>query len=1098
MALTVIQGQIAAPGSTGDQTITLPAGSNPKAIIVRAGYQLAPGQTSGPGRFSLGFGTFDGGVVQQGYIAVSTINGTATVATVGGVNSTALLKGLAAAGSSVSTDWELDLVSMSDTSVVLNWVSVPALGAAILDYTIIGGSDVTRAVAGQSTTAVSATWDITVASGAGKPDLVLFAGRQNPATLGDVADDSSIVFGVGIDDTQQQMSMFHTNDGGATAEYRHYQVDGMFAETSASAVTYTSSLAAKASWPTNGFRITSDATPPDAKQTIWLALYGTFDKSVGTVQTSTGADVDYDAGFTPAGALLWGGNQPNSASIIVSDPALGAWGIGGYDGTNQSFQAWANKDGQAANNNGQSLSTDHAWQSIEPTAASTPALAGEATASIVGTAVRFTWSDPDTEAREFNILVLGAGIPPLPPPPGSIGRGTIGSGTIGFPGGAPGLQPTGIPSAESFGSATIQKRKTLTLTGIASAQAFGTARVSRRVALSGLASAESFGTLTARQIRSLSPGGIASAEAFGTPLANHGQNILLNPGFEGDISDWVVSNNPSGNVVSSNAVRSTAWAENGAAALRYTATRDAGTGNTDMGVATTQRYPVDPSHTEILRFVVNLNSAPSGGMVVQLAWINAAGAGVSNSNFFFTGLAAGRYVLTASADPPATATRVFPVIRVRSNQANEVVSFDIDDVFLGFGARVVFSGIASAEAFGTANVHPPVPQTATLAGVASAEAFGSPTLRSVRVGAPTGIPSAEAFGTPAVTLRKTVTTAGISSAESFGTSAVKGRITLAGSGIASTQAFGALTFRSIRAIAPTGIGSAEAFGTIKVNRTTKLAGISSSEAFGTARITRTVKLSGIASQEAFGTSRLALRTSLASIASAEAFGTVSITKIKAFAPAGIPSSEAFGTARVNRTLPLSGIGTSEAFGTARVSRSVFVQGIASAESFGAITVTSRYAVSTAGIPSAEDFGTAVELRRSNTLGMAAVPSAEEFGTLTRTGLLVIFTTGIPSEEAFGFEFIGAHIIIRRAVGRTDILVTEPATAVVDRPVVSTGAVVREPIADVSIREPLEDYVELLTTSDAVITEPKEDIVHNVDSVTAVVDLHAAPTDVKEQ
>lgn len=82
------------------------------------------------------------------------------------------------------------------------------------------------------------------------------------------------------------------------------------------------------------------------------------------------------------------------------------------------------------------------------------------------------------------------------------------------------LSPTGIPSAESFGNATINVATVVVSpTGISSAEAFGNATITSGgvvVSPAGIASAEAFGTATITATITVSPTGIASEEAFGT------------------------------------------------------------------------------------------------------------------------------------------------------------------------------------------------------------------------------------------------------------------------------------------------------------------------------------------------------------------------------------------------------------------------------------------------------------------------------------------------------------------------------------------------------------------------------------------------------
>ena len=94
--------------------------------------------------------------------------------------------------------------------------------------------------------------------------------------------------------------------------------------------------------------------------------------------------------------------------------------------------------------------------------------------------------------------------------------------------GAQDISPTGIASAEAFGTAVITTGAVdITPTGIASAEAFGTASLGLDVTPSGIASEEAFGTavLTTGAV-DLTPSGIASEEAFGTAVVTQGFVLL--------------------------------------------------------------------------------------------------------------------------------------------------------------------------------------------------------------------------------------------------------------------------------------------------------------------------------------------------------------------------------------------------------------------------------------------------------------------------------------------------------------------------------------------------------------------------------------------
>lgn len=263
---------------------------------------------------------------------------------------------------------------------------------------------------------------------------------------------------------------------------------------------------------------------------------------------------------------------------------------------------------------------------------------------------------------------------------------------------------------------------------------------------------------------------------------------------------------------------------------------------------------------------------------------------------------------------------------------------------------------------------------------------------------PTGIASAEAFGTASVAFHASVAPTGIASAEAFGSASVSFNATIQPTGIASAEAFGSATATWTTEVAPAGIASTEAFGTTTVSPTFEgvvaPVGIASAEAFGTASVTwnATIEPAGIASAEAFGAASVDNVASITTtgIPSAEAFGTAGITWNATVAPAAIASEEAFGNAALsfNTEIAPAGVGSAEAFGVAEVVRhsvqSITVGGIASGEAFGSAALTWRTEVEPAGIASAEAFGTA-NLSGEITISPSGIASAEAFGNTTVDG-----------------------------------------------------------------------------------------------------------------
>ncbi len=79
------------------------------------------------------------------------------------------------------------------------------------------------------------------------------------------------------------------------------------------------------------------------------------------------------------------------------------------------------------------------------------------------------------------------------------------------------VNPTGIASAEAFGTPTLLVDQTVSPTGLASAEAFGTPRLDYIIFPVGIASGEAFGSPAIDTGGNINPVGIVSAEAFGTP-----------------------------------------------------------------------------------------------------------------------------------------------------------------------------------------------------------------------------------------------------------------------------------------------------------------------------------------------------------------------------------------------------------------------------------------------------------------------------------------------------------------------------------------------------------------------------------------------------
>ena len=334
------------------------------------------------------------------------------------------------------------------------------------------------------------------------------------------------------------------------------------------------------------------------------------------------------------------------------------------------------------------------------------------------------------------------------------------------------ISPTGIASAESFGTAVITTGAvTLSPTGIASAESFGTATVANITNLSptGIASAESFGTavITTGAV-TLSPTGIASAESFGTAVITTGA-VTLSP-------TGIASAESFGTAVITSSVD---LAPTGIASAELFGT----------AVITTGAVTLSPT---------GIASAESfGTAAITTGAVTLSPTGIASAESFGTAIVANTVILSptgiASAESFGTAVITTGAVTLSP------------------------TGIASAESFGTAVITSSVDLAPT--GIASAESFGTAVITTGAVTlSPTGIASAESFGTAVITTGAvTLSPTGIASAESFGTAVVTAGDVLSPTGIASAESFGtAVITTGAVTLSPTGISSGEIFGTASV------------------------------------------------------------------------------------------------------------------------------------------------------------------------------------------------------------------------------------------------------------------------------------------
>lgn len=326
--------------------------------------------------------------------------------------------------------------------------------------------------------------------------------------------------------------------------------------------------------------------------------------------------------------------------------------------------------------------------------------------------------------------------------------------------------------------------------------------------------------------------------------------------------------------------------------------------------------------------------------------------------------------------------------------------------------------ITSAEAFGIGELAHI--QSIAPSGIASAEAFGTASLERSIAG--TGITSAEAFGT--ASLERSIAGTGIASAEAFGTASIESAVSINGTGIPSEEAFGSSTLDLY--LDGTGATSGEAFGSPTLDLYLDGTGIASEEAFGTASLDLYLDGTGIVSEEAFGSPTLDLYLDGTGVASEEAFGTATVESSQEVLATGIPSEEALGSPSLELVLDDIGIASEEAFGTGAIDQ--YLDGtIASEEAFG--TASLDLYLDGVGIATEEAFG-------SSTLDLyldgTGIGTEEAFGSPDVFIVQVVDGTGISSDEAFGTHDLallldGTGIASEEAFGSHSLLPSQEVT-----------------------------------------------------------------------
>jgi len=411
-ALRVKKGVVSSGTSSGNVAYT-GVGFTPKAIMLwasRVPDNDADNNYRSICSWSGGFGTRRGGATQQAFVhGLSDIGTPGTVSARGISNDRILVVG--ASASSTLIDSIATLTSFDADGFTLNWIDASTF-AFDIHYLALGGDAITDASVGTTYVSASPTGQ-TVASGFGKPDLLLNFFSDASGAIAMERGKFSTGFGAAVDDGTRRASQFWINDAGThlAASWQKAAFGTSLTATPAAETTY--ELTAKTSWPTDGFQVSRSSAV--TKGFAWLALRGTFSVAMGaaTAPGSAGS-TSLTGGTSPARlALCWGNNQAASSAMRATTATdMGAWWLGASDGVNHGGAGHTFKSNWGFNAAGGVYhNDDYVEQMWQPPAAGNtdPIPRVGAVPAFNGNNVDLTWTGTDTSStRSFNYLILGS------------------------------------------------------------------------------------------------------------------------------------------------------------------------------------------------------------------------------------------------------------------------------------------------------------------------------------------------------------------------------------------------------------------------------------------------------------------------------------------------------------------------------------------------------------------------------------------------------------------------------------------------------------------------------------------------------------------
>lgn len=225
----------------------------------------------------------------------------------------------------------------------------------------------------------------------------------------------------------------------------------------------------------------------------------------------------------------------NSGTTAVTSQASGTTGTTAQ--ANSTLFAFFGSDSRGSTDTGGAFNNSFTDESINPGGASGNAGFYNAKREVSSTGTySTTYSTTGTGDQMFGMIAVyylasGGGSQSITPT-GLSSAEAFGTAVIGR--GAVSITPSGIASLEAFGTAVLSSLYTITANAIATAEAFGTAVLSTgavSVLPSGITTAEAIGAAVVSQGFAILPLSIESLEALGNPVLTVGNVTILPAGI---------------------------------------------------------------------------------------------------------------------------------------------------------------------------------------------------------------------------------------------------------------------------------------------------------------------------------------------------------------------------------------------------------------------------------------------------------------------------------------------------------------------------------------------------------------------------------------